>query len=329
MTINIALSTSEGLILACDSISSTTGYFVPAFGDHVQSIDGTTYTATYKISDVVTQVTDSWGGVTKMFLLHAGDAPVAAITSGLAKLNDRTMSSCAHEFHRRQADDQYPLKSVGDVAAAFLSFMREKYDRHYQGTDVPEDFRDGPLFLIGGYGTEDFLPSIHRIDVKRNRAIQQFGPGQSGVAWEGQSDAVERLIRGYDVAVRIAIEKAVTEGIRQSREAASRATEQILQKLVDKVGAEKIGDMTVDVPESAPIDLPWDDFGARLSFNNLPAQDAIDFAAYLVNIQSGRAKFGVGVPTVGGRTHIGLITRQDGFRMIDEAPLTHRNTGFL
>jgi hypothetical protein len=85
----------------------------------------------------------------------------------------------------------------------------------------------------------------------------------------------------------------------------------------------------VNLPATDPIVLPWDQYNARISFGNLPLQDAIDFAAYLVNIQSGRAKFSEGVPTVGGRTHIGSITRQDGFRMIDEVPLTHRNTGFL
>lgn len=328
MTINIALSTSEGLILACDSIASAVGYFVTAFGDHVV-VNGDTYTATYKIADVVTQVTDSWGGVTKMFVLHEGETPVAATTSGLAKLNERTMSNCAHEFRLRQADQFFPLQTVEDVSSAFLEFMREKYEQHWAQSDTPEDFRDGPEFLLGGYGAADFLPSIYRIDVKRNSSVQQFQSGSSGVAWAGQSDAVERLIRGYDVAVRIAVEKAVTEGMRQSRAAASRGVEQILQKLVDKIGPENVADMTVDIPETAPVELPWDKFGARVSMGNLPVQDAIDFAAYLVNIQSGRAKFGVGVPTVGGRTHIGLITKHDGFKMIDEVPLTHRNTGFL
>jgi len=264
-----------------------------------------------------------------MFQLHAGDTPVAAITADMAKFGERTMSSCALEFFRRQQPPANPLTSVGEVAETFLAFMRQKYDEHYAGSELPEEFRDGPLFLIGGYGRTDYLPSIFKVDVRLNRKVEHFGPGQAGMAWEGQSDAVERLLRGYDAAVRIAVEKAVTEGLRRIRDAASRGIEQSLQQMVDRLGAETVGDMRVNLPATDPIVLPWDQCNARISFGNLPLQDAIDFAAYLINIQSGRAKFSEGVPTVGGRTHIGLITRQDGFRMIDEVPLTHRNTGFL
>jgi hypothetical protein len=264
-----------------------------------------------------------------MFQLHGGETPVAAITAGLAKLRDRTMSSCALEFYRRQQVDGHTLETVAEVADSFLSFMRAKYEEHYAESSVPQAYRDGPLFLIGGYSKADFLPSIFRVDVQHNRSLLQFGPGKAGIAWEGQSDAVERLIKGYDVAVRIDVEKAVTDGVRQIREAAASGIEEALQQLVDRLGADKVGEMRVELPETDPIVLPWDGYHARISFGNLPLQDAIDFAAYLVNIQSGRAKFSEGVPTVGGRTHIGLITRQEGFRMIDEVPLTHRNTGFV
>ena len=264
-----------------------------------------------------------------MFPLHDRETPVAAITAGLAKLGERTMSSCALEFFRRQQPPNNPLSTVSEVAETFLGFMREKYEAHYANSAIPEEYRDGPLFLVGGYSRAEFLPCIFRVDIQQNRCIEQFGPGKSGIAWAGQSDAVERLIKGYDVAVRIAIEKAVTEGVRTIREAASNGIQQALQQLVDRLGADKVGDMRLELAESDPIVLPWDGFQARIHFGNLPLQDAIDFAAYLVNIQSGRAKFSEGVPTVGGRTHIGVITRQDGFKMIDEIPLMHRNTGFV
>jgi hypothetical protein len=323
------VSTSEGLVLACDSIASSIGYFIPAIGDHVEAQPDGNYVAKYGFHDVVSQVTNSWGGVTKMFQIHAGETPVAAITAGLAKLGDRTISSCALEFFRQQQAGGTQIETVQDVAKAFLAFMRSKYDEHYANSTMPEEFRDGPLFLVGGYGRADYLPTICRVDTKHNAATVQFEPGAGGIAWEGQSDAVERLLRGYDDAVRIAVEKAVTDGVRRVRQTVSAGLQATLQQLVDRVGADKVGDMRVEMPETDPIVLPWDGFQARISYGNLPLQDAIDFAAYLVNIQSGRAKFSEGVPTVGGRTHIGLITRQDGFRMIDEVPLTHRNTGFI
>jgi hypothetical protein len=66
----------------------------------------------------------------------------------------------------------------------------------------------------------------------------------------------------------------------------------------------------------------------NIQFVNLPLQDAVDLAAFLVNLQSGRAKFGSGVATVGGRTHIGVITKQK-FVMLDEPELRHTNVGFV
>jgi hypothetical protein len=48
-----------------------------------------------------------------------------------------------------------------------------------------------------------------------------------------------------------------------------------------------------------------------------------------VGLQSGKSKFAVGVPTVGGRTHVGVITRHEGFRMLSEPELRHRPVGFV
>jgi hypothetical protein len=55
---------------------------------------------------------------------------------------------------------------------------------------------------------------------------------------------------------------------------------------------------------------------------------SVDFASYLVSLQSGKSKLASGVATVGGRTHIGVITRREGFRMFDEPELRHTNVGY-
>jgi hypothetical protein len=60
----------------------------------------------------------------------------------------------------------------------------------------------------------------------------------------------------------------------------------------------------------------------------LPLQEAITFVAFLVNLQSGKSRFARGVATVGGRTHIGIITKGKDFRLLDEPELKHRHTGF-
>src|SRR5450759_2662048 len=94
--------------------------------------------------------------------------------------------------------------------------------------------------------------------------------------------------------------------------------------------------LNVQIPEGLNTDLPdkpslaeyFDKLKLDIDYQNMPLQDAIDFVAYLVNLEAGKHKFERGVPTVGGRTHIGLITRSDGFRIINPPSLTHQNTGF-
>lgn len=72
---------------------------------------------------------------------------------------------------------------------------------------------------------------------------------------------------------------------------------------------------------------PWGREALQIGYADLPLQDAVDLVAFLVNLQSGRAKFGSGVATVGGRTHVGVITKQH-FVMLEEPQLQHTNTGF-
>lgn len=215
MTINIALATSEGLVLGCDSIASSIEYVVNPFeleqpnddlGEPLKHEDGRPLVA-LDYSSIRPVVTNAWGGVTKLFQIHGGAAPVAAVTSGIAQLKDRTMKSYAEEFLVNSMQIGVKLQSVKDISEEFLRFIRKHYLEHYEGSPIPEEYWTGPVFLAGGYGNPDELPSVYRLDVKANQAYDQFEGGEFGVAWSGQADSVERLIRGYDSALKEEIEK--------------------------------------------------------------------------------------------------------------------------
>lgn len=329
MTINIAVVTSEALVLGCDSISSTTGYFIDPFEHPTEPTEDGKLRFTCDPGAIMAQVTNTWDGVMKMLELHTGDrTPVAAVTAGLAKLNDRTMNSYAQEFFADHGNELSKLHSVQDVANSFLVFMRARYEEHYAGSAVPPDYQDGPLYLVGGYGRTDQLPSLYRVNVQRNTARAQYPAGRFGIAWEGQSDAVERVIRGYDSAVRRSIEHEVKAGVETLRRDFAESVASALQAIVEQGGKVPDG-FAAELPVAPEIALGWDQFHSPIFYGNLPLQDAVDFAAFLVGIQSGKAKFAAGVPTVGGRTHIGVITRKDGFVMLDEPQLKHRNVGFV
>ncbi len=92
-------------------------------------------------------VTDSWGGVTKMFHLCGNGCHVAAVTAGLAVLNGRTIASVAADFAGKQVRRKGAAKpkSVRQVADECRAFMRAEFDEHYKSSQMPENLREGPV----------------------------------------------------------------------------------------------------------------------------------------------------------------------------------------
>lgn len=335
MTINIGLVTNEALIFGCDSITSTSAYFIEPFGNKQSGAVKTgdqkgkpTFSINFTYDDIRPVVTNAWGGVTKMFQIHGDPSPVAAVTSGLAKLNDRTMNNLSQEFHRKQEKRKSKLVNVDVIAREFLNFIRKEYERHYQNIALPKDYWDGPAFLVGGYGRDDAFPSLYRVLVKENEVQEAFSNGNCGLAWAGQSDSVERLIRGYDITVMTAVEEEVKRLVEEQHRRTSDAYIKILNDVLNKLGTKLPDGIDTQISANVEADLPWNSGRLSIDYANLPVQGAIDFIAFLVIIQIGRDKFTSGVATVGGRTHIGLTTKANGFEMLNEPDFVHRLTGF-
>jgi hypothetical protein len=184
------------------------------------------------------------------------------------------------------------LETVEDTARQFLTFMRTHYEAHYADSKIPEEYRDGPLFLVGGYSRADHLPSLYRVNVQKNAITPMYAAGNFGLAWEGQSDAVERLIRGYDSDLRSAFERQITAGIETLRKAIGEAAAAMLQQVLDHAGIAMADGINTELPAGSPFTLPWDGYRCNIAYSHLPLQDAVDLVSFLVG-----AKFATGVPT--------------------------------
>ena len=333
MTVNIGLVTSDALVLGCDSVASTTGYLLDPLGmDAEQGKDGK-FTLKFDYADLRPVVTSAWGGVTKMFQIHPDPSPVVAVTSGLAKLQDRTIASHAEEFLRwrsaqgRGMSKPRQLVNVEPICNAFLNFMRRRYQAHYRGSPIPTDLREGPEFLVGGIGRDDAFPSLYRVSIQRNSVAPHFVGGKTGVAWGGQSGAVERFIRGYDASVRSHIEKTILEALTDHNAKALASTTDLVNNVLDKLDEEWPDGLKVTAPRPGKVNIDWDDFAVEIDYANLPIQEAVNFVATLVMFEASRARFAIGIATVGGRTHIGVVTKAKGFKVLNEPDLVHRFTG--
>ncbi len=295
-------------------------------GKAIQDADGR-YLMPIDTSDIEPMVNTLMSGVTKMFVIYSSP-PVIAMTAGAAKLNDQTMSALAEEFREQQEKAKRRLVNVEAVAKSFLRFIRQQFNRHYRGSTFPAAFREGPEFLVGGYGRDDAFPSLYRLVASKNSIKAEFGPGKSGVSWNGQAESVERMIRGYDSGLRTLVEKQIEDMFERHHGQMSEALVRILDEVMERTEAELPEDVDTSLPTQARGELPWDAMTLSIDYSNMPLQNAIDFVSWLVLTQSGRAKFARGLPTVGGRTHIGVVTKTDGFRLLGEPDLEHRYTGF-
>jgi len=337
MTINVGLVTSEALILGCDSISSISKTMIDPFkgsgpyatdenGEFLKDKEGNLLIAFKNPESVVTA---TYSGVTKMFKLYEHNGTVVAgTTAGQAKLNDRTIASLASEFYEHIKERKTPFANVKAVANSFYKFMRKEYELDQKDTGVPEEFWSPLEFLVGGHGRRDKFPSLYRIQVQNKKVDEQFADGECGVAWAGQADNVERLIRGYDSILKYTIEQTIDEIFDAYHNDMCGGMTKIIGTILNKIEQDLPDGIDLSLPVKPQVDLGWSNYRTNIDYANLPLQDALDFVSTLVMTQSGVQKFSRGTATVGGRTHIGIATRSKGFDMLNEPTLEHKHTGF-
>lgn len=335
MTINVGLVTSDALILGCDSISSITqGYVDLAFVDWKTDEKGETikdssgnFVIGVNQGCVRHLVTDVYSGVTKMLKICHSPV-VVAVTAGLAKLSNRTIKAVADDFCRKYGKEKNGRESVKAVAEEFIEFVYERYNQAIPPGDGPFDLRPDLSFLIGGYGKNDDFPSLYYASAKDRSVAPHFENGAGGIAWNGQSDGVERLIRGYDSVVKQQLEDHYLEQMVKQRKDLIQVTSRIVNDILEKLGVEMPNGVDLNIPATERQEPLWNAWAASIDYDNMPIQDAIDFVSFLVNLQSGKQKFARGIATVGGRTHVGIVTKSEGFRVINPPKLIHKHTGF-
>ena len=327
MTINIALVTSEAIVFGCDSIASKTEPFLNILEHIGEPDDDGRFVVTFDHQDITPVVTNSWTGVRKMFSIGANRVPVVAITAGLAKLNGRTISSLGSQFFARYREDRQ-IRSVEAIGNLFLEFMRREYDSHYNDSPIPEEFRDGPEFLIGGFGQSAQFPSLYRIKVKENLVQSIYSRGETGISWNGQSDAVERIIRGIDFSLYMSIQEQIQNVITKQNQKMQAKMDEVIASILEASDVELPADVDTTIPLDSDEDFSVDGYGINVEFSNLPLQEAVNMVSYLVLVQAGKGRFEQGVATVGGRTHIAVVTKEKGIQILNEPKLTHRYIGF-
>jgi len=335
VTINIAVVSSEALVLGCDSVASVTtpmmnpfneGFAKDKDGNVIKDDQGRWLVPMVGIEHVVTDV---MAGVTKMFKIYdARHTVVAATTAGMGKLNDRPIAGIAYDFAQSVKRGKKMTK-VSAVAQAFYDYVRAEYERDQKATEVPEEYWSGLEFLLGGIGKDDKFPVVYRIRMKDKLLRCECENGEAGMLWAGQADCVEKIIRGYDAQLRNKVDAYAAELMNSHHKKMSETFVRMLEDVLKAVGQEMPKGVNTDLPPLPAFEMDWKQFKVGVSYSNLPLQEAIDFVSFLVLTQAGKQKFAPGLATVGGRIHIGYATKEHGFKFLNEPELTHKHTGFV
>ena len=245
-------------------------------------------------ADSATTVTDQNGGVinvynnaNKIFNLYKG-LPIGIVTWGQASLGPYSISVLAKDFRAElKSSSQYAIDpqsyTVADIADKFKQFI---FDNHYE-LNFPLGGLRPPLgFFIGGFSANSGLGEIYSLEMSAaglSGPVLSAPPDVSGVLFNGQPEAVIRLILGFGSEIGLALEQ-------------------------------DLGVPASDVPRY--ITAIQNRLANPFIYDGMPLQDTIDFAEFLVDMTIKYMRFLPGAQTVGGPIEVAAMTKHEGFKWI-------------
>lgn len=259
MTIVLALKVGDGVVLGADSASTIVG--------------------------VQNSYHNSYFNAEKLFNLVKG-LPIGAVTYGLGGLANRSVGSLAKDLRARlSAPDAaewyldpatYTMEQVAERVKQFF------YDEIYLKSVPKSADAPGMGFLIAGYSAASESAEIWKLTVRDGGSADPVAQVCSAAqpweaCWEGQGEAIRRLLQGYSWQL---VDRLVTAGMTQP-------------------------DALALVQSVEPLVHP-----------TMPIQDAIDLVHYLIDVTCGFVRFAPGPATVAQPIDSAAITRHEGFRWV-------------
>ena len=269
MTIAIALSLDDGIVLGADSATTFTGP------------DGT--------------VSNVYFNAEKIINLAKG-LPIAAAVYGVGNLEGRSITSLAKDL-REQLEHPtsgldpraYTVEEVTQRVKRF--FFDDRYSKLYplsvpDAGGVAQPVYPAFGFIVAGFSAMDRKAEMWSLAVELDAvepdkvAVRRlYGPGESGLVWRGQPEALTRLIRGYSSHVHAALSQAPMSP--------STATAFLSAVRVD-----------------------------QLVTSGMPVQDGIDLVHYLAEVTMGFVRFTSATRVVAPPIDSASITYHEGFKWV-------------
>ncbi len=215
-------------------------------------------------------------------LFQIKDAPVGVMTYGLGNIGNRSIEGLVLDFCRTPEAD---IGTIEEITANLYAFVSAQYNDVFG--ELQQEQRPVTGFFVAGYSEDAPFPEEFEFVFPRDEApVPARGADEFGAGWRGFDAPFIRLYKGFDPYVI------------PSRLQARGLTEDDLNEV-----------FSADGLETAVI------------FDGMPVQDAINFAAYILDTTIGWTTFALGAPACGRPLQVATILADGGFQWVEKPEL--------
>jgi hypothetical protein len=320
MTTLVTLATKDAVVLGCDSLATTSKPLLDPV-DMLEFFDpdndwrprvneeGQSALNFWQLVDRARRIPlDHMTDIDK--LTDLSPLPMGCMFTGITSIGERTIKSLISEFVQRfdPRDTRVTSYTVEEIARGLLAHL----SRYYEQVFSEQRIRPGLELLLGGYGSDNPLPEVYTFSLHDGNIETCNSPG---VTFAGVVGEIQRIVFGIDTAGILHLEQRY----RSLLEFFSARTQAINPQPVVLPDIEAFmhdGFHLFDPFDLPALDANWGDFSD---------QNAIDCVAWFIGIMREAHRFNSKMPTVGGPIHIGLITKESGFKFISREEYRHED----
>lgn len=241
--------------------------------------------------DSATQITgrgpDKRIGVLKVYqnankLFPFKKLPVGILTYGMGNIGPRSMRTLLRSFEAKSEFSSQHEYTVSNIANELLQYIKGIYEEEYKGVEAEQQPMVG--MYVAGYSSNADIGEEWEFVVPRDTEAKLVRPvDRYGASWRGVQLPFTRLYFGYDPR---AFQDLQNSGINVSQ-----------------------------------IKTAFDKYAARVIYDGMPVQDAINFVKFILYTTIGLNSFEIGAPSCAEPIQIAVIDEKK-FQWVYEPPLT-------
>jgi hypothetical protein len=339
MTTLISLAARDFIVVGCDSLATTMADMVHPwkigeefFDDQGQLKLGSDGLPLLKTVDQIweraqSMPVDNLPSVTKLFDLEPYRA--CLLFSGASRIGEMTIQNIVAGFKAGLPNLKAKPRGKGSRREPYtmemLANTLKEYICQVYGQEFKEEWRRPTMdIILSGYSEQYREPELWRIKFSFDRhngtfeavAQNQVPRKDYNVIFGGQYDVVQRIVNGIDTASYWCLRDRMVEKLRE-------CFAEVEQQVLAHAPALQLQRPNFWEPQWNPF---GDDHGGIkgifTDIGSLSEQAGIDLVYFLVSVMIQAQAFSSAIPTVGGKIHVAILTKDCPFRWISEESYT-------